>query len=193
MVKLLAKTSDLFGFQIDIWQYTNYSWDDNKYANATANVTIIAYINTSAIGVMGAEVINFTATGRLYAYSTQATQPSIEQVYVSRNITFDGLPHTVNVTYTKANSSGSAFQASSKIDIGILKDDSGDCKNVTLSLQNMTLKEITRYATKLKHIGPGQWVFVGRDPDGTAMIIMYVYPNPIASGDKIVRVTFTRQ
>jgi hypothetical protein len=40
------------------------------------------------------------------------------------------------------------------------------------------------------HLKPGVWIFTA--DNGTAMVIMYVYPQPIASGDKKVMVTFTR-
>jgi hypothetical protein len=73
--------------------------------------------------------------------------------------------------------------------------------NTTLSLRKCTYNETYTVnqsikkvkGVKLKHIEPGRWVFVTQDSEGIAVVVMYVYQQPIASGAKNVKVTFTRQ
>jgi len=168
--------------------------------NATANVFVEAYINTSAIGVNGSEVINFTATGQLNAsicnssgcYSDPESLPP-----VSENITFNGSSQEKPIEEKHVESS--VMTPPGSLDLAVSAVYIGKFGDITLSLEKKTLEEIKeeikRQVTKfkLKHIEPGRWVLVGEKANENAIVIMYIYPHPIASGIKTVKVTFTRQ
>jgi len=195
--------NNIFGFKIHIWQYLNYTNGTDYITNTTANVTIIAYINASAIGHENEEVINFTVTGSL---STYLIDDGVEKynntapINYSKSIKFNSSkPYQSEiikyVTLRDNNQSFPDQHVQHYVKLGF------DKNYITLSLRKCTYNETYTVnqsvkkvrGVKLKHIEPGRWIFVTQDSERTAVIVMYVYPQPIASGVKNVKVTFTRQ
>jgi hypothetical protein len=194
-------TTDLFGFTINLSQITYYhSWCDNWTYNASAFIKITAYINKSAIG-NGGEAINFTLDGLLYTsnYPQYDAHPNPNNAKViqkrinhTTNVIFDGCEHDVIVRYSDVvvnydvGHAGGHWDSTGNATAGVFVSPSSEVHLILKKMSEYELKKLP-----IQHVTPGTWVFTTGD-DGKAVVIMYVYPQPIASGDKKVAVTFSR-
>jgi len=108
------------------------------------------------------------------------------------NVIFDGCEHDVIVRYSDVvvnydvGHAGGHWDSTGNATAGVFVSPSSEVHLILKKMSEYELKKLP-----IQHVTPGTWVFTTGD-DGKAVVIMYVYPQPIASGDKKVAVTFSR-